>query len=42
MKIIEKYEYKEQYKRLTSIPGIGERTAASLIAYFNEFETFKS
>lgn len=42
MKIIEEHGYKEQYKRLTSIPGVGERTAISLIAYFNEFETFES
>jgi transposase len=37
-----KEEYIEQYTRLTSVPGIGERTASSLVSYFNKFERFDS
>ncbi len=35
-------ETKEIYGRITKIPGIGERTASSIIAYFGSFSSFES
>lgn len=35
-------EYKETYKRVTSIPGIGKRTGSALIGYFGAFDNFEN
>ena len=35
-------ETKKIYGRITEIPGIGERTASSIIAYFGSFSSFES
>ena len=39
-KIVNREENKDLYGRLTSIPGVGKRTASAIIAYFGEFSTF--
>ena len=38
--IVNREENKDLYGRLTSIPGVGKRTASAIIAYFGEFSTF--
>ena len=35
-------EYKEIYKKVTSIPGIGKRTGSALIGYFDTFDNFEN
>ncbi len=35
-------EYRETYERVTSIPGIGDRTASALIGYFEKFDNFEN
>jgi len=35
-------ENRDLYKRLKTIPGIGDRTASAIIAYFGSFSTFES
>jgi len=35
-------EYRETYERVTSIPGIGDRTASALIGYFDTFDSFEN
>jgi transposase len=34
--------YSEEYNRLITIPGIGKRTAAAIIGYFQKFEQFET
>ena len=41
-KLIMNTEYKEIYKRVTSIPGIGKRTGSALIGYFDTFDHFEN
>lgn len=40
--IINREENRDLYRRLTTIPGIGKRTASTLIAYFGSFSTFEN
>lgn len=40
--ILNNQKQRELYGRLTSIPGIGKRTASSLIAYLGSFPSFES
>ena len=40
--IVNREENKDLYRRLTTIPGIGKRTASTLIAYFGSFSTFEN
>jgi transposase len=42
MLIIIDNKYSTQYRQLNSIPGIGKRSAATIIAYFGSFEDFAS
>jgi len=40
--IVNREENKDLYRRLTTIPGIGKRTASAIIAYFGTFSNFKN
>ena len=41
-KLIMNTEYKEIYKKVTTIPGIGKRTGSALIGYFDRFDNFEN
>jgi len=40
--IVNREENRDLYRRLTTIPGIGKRTASAIIAYFGSFSTFEN
>ncbi len=41
-RITNREENRDLYRRLTTIPGVGNRTASIIIAYFGTFSNFKN